>query len=492
VEKQQHSDAQATSILLAAARARMAGGAEFTVTGILTETGISRPQFRRCFSGKTQLLATLTREDVRALGDILEVAQPMEIARAVGSDISPAAPPNSAPSTDAWLERRLRVFERALAGLEKRQEKSEQTQSQRFAVMEETLAGLAAAHAANHPFFDPSESNLHPAEKTNSALADLTQAVLARAEEIAAAYPLDQQAHEPVSEPVNEDAGEHATEPAPESISEKAMADFIAHARQAVRNAVPPPLPEPRRRRSRVRHGLVLASILIGGLILIGATLLLASGIPQASPVASTSHRQVAPSGVARLIALADSGDARAQTVLALAYLRGDGVPASQQAAQRWSSAAAAQGQPVAQYLLGSIDLESSQGEAARWLSAAAGQGNVKAMHNLAIVYAQGLGVTPDAALAVQWFRRAAVLGYRDSQFDLAVLYERGAGVPQNGAEALKWYLIAAAGGDAPSASRAAVLKEQLGADDVRMGTAEATGFVPQQAVRIANAAPEL
>jgi hypothetical protein len=32
----------------------------------------------------------------------------------------------------------------------------------------------------------------------------------------------------------------------------------------------------------------------------------------------------------------------------------------------------------------------------------------------------------------------------------------------------------------------------QIGADDVRMGTAEATGFVPQQPVRAANAAPEL
>jgi AcrR family transcriptional regulator len=480
VETREYSDAQATSILLAAARSRIAGGADFTVTGILTETGISRPQFRRCFTGKTQLLATLTRDDVKALGDILEVAQPVELLRAVGSDISPAAPQLPTPLADAWLERRLRVFERALAGLEKRQEKSEQTQSQRFAVMEETLAGLSAAPAADHPFFDLSESNLLPADKVRWALRDLTPAVLARAEEIAAAHPVQEQANKSVSEPVHE------------PISEKDVVDFIAHARQAARNAVPPPLPEPRRRRGRVWNGLVLASILIGGLILIGAVLLLASGVPQAAPVASISHRQVAQSGVARLMALADSGDSRAQTLLALAYLRGDGVPASQQAAQRWSSAAAAQGQPVAQYLLGSIDLESSQGDAARWLSAAAGQGNVKAMHNLAIVYAQGLGVTQDATLAVEWFGRAAVLGYRDSQFDLAVLYERGMGVPQNGAEALKWYLIAAGSGDAASAARATVLKEQLSPDDVRMGTAEAAGFVPQQAVRAANAAPAL
>lgn len=448
----------------------MAAAADFTIAGLLTDTGVSRAQFRRCFAGKKQLLAALMQGDVKALGDILEVAQPVEVLRAVGSDITPAA-----PVTDAWLERRLRVFERALGGLEKRQEKSEHTLSQRLALMEEKLAGLAQAKPVAVPepalpLFDPSELNLLPAERIpadpapgEAASPELAPNVLAHVEQIA------------------------KSGPAEEPVSEKEMADFIAHARQVARRAVPPPA-KPRRRRGPIWNGLVLASILIGGLMLIGAALLLSSGVPQASPVASVSHRQTAQTGMARIMALADSGDARAQTVLALAYLHGPAANAG--AARRWSIAAASQGQPVAQYLLGTLYLDSDPAQAVRWLRAAAEQGNVKAMHNLAIAFAQG--PAPDPTLAVQWFTRAAAKGYRDSQFDLAVLYERGLGVPQSGAEALKWYLIAAGSGDAPSAGRAAVLKDQISADDARMAMAEAAGFVPQSPASVANQIPEL
>jgi hypothetical protein len=467
VETAEHSDAQARTLLLAAARARIVDTADFTIAGLLTDSGISRVQFRRCFAGKKQLLAALTQDDVKALGEILQVAQPVEILRAVGSDITPAL-----PITDAWLERRLRVFERALAGLEKRQEKSEQSLTQRLVVMEENLAALAVRAEPELPLFDPAECNLLPADapaavRVDGPPPDLAPTVLAHVEEIVA--------HNPLAEP----------------ISEKEMADFIAHARQAARNAVlPEPPPKPRRRRGLVWNAMLLTCILIGGLMLIGVTLLLASGVPQAAPASAISHRQMAQ-GDARIMALADNGDARAQTLLALAYLHS----ANDQAGLRWSSAAAAQGQPVAQYLLGTLTLARDRGQAMRWLGAAAEQGNVKAMHNLAIAYAQG--PAPDPALAVQWFAKAAALGYRDSQFDLAVLYERGLddkgrGVAQSGAEALKWYLIAAGSGDAPSAGRAAILKDQIAPNDVRMATAEAAGFVPQPAVRAANAVPNL
>ncbi len=463
----------------------MVAAADFTIAGLLTDTGVSRAQFRRCFAGKKQMLAALTQGDVKALGDILEVAPPVEVLRAVGSDITPAA-----PITDAWLERRLRVFERALGGLEKRQEKSEQTLGQRLALMEEKLAGLAqakpvAAPEPALPLFDPSEFNLLPAEGTTAHPA--ASAPVASAQTLADAAPGEAASLELAPNVLAHVEQIAKSGPAEEPVSEKEMADFIAHARQVARRAVPPPA-KPRRRRGPVWNGLVLASILIGGLMLIGAALLLASGVPQASPVASVSHRQTAQTGMARIMALADSGDARAQTLLALAYLRGPAANAG--AARRWSIAAASQGQPVAQYLLGTLYLDSDPAQAVRWLRAAAEQGNVKAMHNLAIAFAQG--PAPDPALAVQWFTRAAAKGYRDSQFDLAVLYERGLGVPQSGAEALKWYLIAAGGGDAPSAGRAAVLKDQIGADDVRMAKAEAAGFVPQPAASAANQIPEL
>ena len=227
--------------------------------------------------------------------------------------------------------------------------------------------------------------------------------------------------------------------------------------------------------------------------MLIGATLLLAGGTLDhagAAPLAAARHRQIAQTGFERVIALADSGDAGAQTALALAYLRGSGVAADPGAARRWSVAAATQGQPVAQYLLGTLEQGRDQSAAMRWFRAAALQGNVKAMHNLAIAYAEGLGVAQDSPVAVQWFLRAASLGYRDSQFDLAVLYERGMGVPQSGAAALKWYLIAAGNGDAPSAARAAVLKGQVSAGDARSAEAQAASFVPDTPPRFANISP--
>ena len=334
-------------MLLAAARTRMARNADFTIAALLSDSGISRVQFRRCFAGKKQLLAALTQDNVKSLGEILDVAQPVEMQRAVGSDITPAA-----PITDAWLERRLRVFERALAGLEKRQDKSEQGLAQRLAVLEENLAGFAVRATPQLPLFDPAESNLLPADApvcvpsshSGAVLAgapapDLAPAVLAHVEQIAAPGPLA------------------------EPISEKEMADFIAHARQAARNAaVPEPPRKIRRRRGMMWNAMVLTCILIGGLMLISAALLLASGVPQAAPASAVSHRLMAQSGTARIMALADNGDARAQTLLALAYLRG----ANDQAGLRWSSAAAVQGQPVAQYLLGTLTLARDREQAMR------------------------------------------------------------------------------------------------------------------------------
>ncbi len=203
---------------------------------------------------------------------------------------------------------------------------------------------------------------------------------------------------------------------------------------------------------------------------------------------AGTIHRQVAQKGLPRMIALADFGDASAETLLALAYLKGTDVANDDAAALRWSEAAAAQGQPVAQYVLGTLYLQNKQDvDAAHWFAAAAAQGNVKAMHNLAIAYAQGQGMAQDPAQAVTWFQRAAERGYHDSEFDLGVMYERGMGVKQDATTALKWYFIAAARGDAPSAKRAEFLQTQLDATEIKAASDAAAAFVVQPVGTEAN-----
>ena len=90
----------------------------------------------------------------------------------------------------------------------------------------------------------------------------------------------------------------------------------------------------------------------------------------------------------------------------------------------------------------------------ARPLLAAADKGNAKAMHNLAVLYAEGIDGKPDYQTAAQWFRKAADHGVTDSQYNLGILYARGIGVEQNLAESYKWFALAAKQGDDDAAKK--------------------------------------
>jgi localization factor PodJL len=80
--------------------------------------------------------------------------------------------------------------------------------------------------------------------------------------------------------------------------------------------------------------------------------------------------------------------------------------------------------------------------------TAAASKGNGKAMHNLAVLYAEGINGPADYRTAAHWFRKAADLGVTDSQYNLAILYARGVGVEQNYVESYKWFALAASQSD--------------------------------------------
>ena len=75
-------------------------------------------------------------------------------------------------------------------------------------------------------------------------------------------------------------------------------------------------------------------------------------------------------------------------------------------------------------------------------------------MHNLAVLYAEGIDGKPDYKTAAQWFRKAAEHGVADSQYNLGILYARGIGVEQNLAESYKWFALAAAQGDQDAAKK--------------------------------------
>src|SRR6185436_12820057 len=83
----------------------------------------------------------------------------------------------------------------------------------------------------------------------------------------------------------------------------------------------------------------------------------------------------------------------------------------------------------------------------AETLCSCGGQRSCQGMHNLAVLYAEGVDGKPDYTNAVLWFRKAADYGVADSQFNLAVLVARGLGTEKNIAESYKWFALAAAQG---------------------------------------------
>ncbi len=88
------------------------------------------------------------------------------------------------------------------------------------------------------------------------------------------------------------------------------------------------------------------------------------------------------------------------------------------------------------------------------YIAAAEGGKRCKAMHNLAVLFADGGGQGPDYKTASEWFRKAADYGLADSQYNLAVLFARGIGVEQNLIESYKWFSLAAAQGDADAGKK--------------------------------------
>jgi TPR repeat protein len=468
---------QGRARLLDAARALMLRGEEkFSVAAVCAEAGVDRMEFRKHFSGRTALVEALAyqapepKQDLAAAIESAPAAQP-EIPAPVAAVSEPA-------QTDAWLERRLRVFERALNALEARAETREREQARTIALLEEKLTSIGS----------PVPRREEPVPES------IIVAPIAMPEAPA------------VSRPVAPDVEK---KPAPElmmpevlqapAISKEEMAEVLQNAREKARAAaaiVPEEKKKPDNRRLRwlAIGGLSLVALFLCIGLTLGNT---ASATQNETMGTGTTQRRLTAGGLHRTIALADAGDARAQAQLAIAYVRGEGVDNDAIAAARWSAAAARAGQPVGQYLLGALyahgdGVRADPARAFRYFTLAAAQGNLKAMHNLAIAYAQGTGTAKDEAKAAEWFTLAAQRGYIDSAFDLAVLYERGLGVKQDLQKALVWYAIAGLAGDEASKARVAFLRGQMKAPDAQHAALVAQEFTPLPPLAAANELPKL
>jgi localization factor PodJL len=218
---------------------------------------------------------------------------------------------------------------------------------------------------------------------------------------------------------------------------------------------------------------------------------------PQSSEISAPAKAQPAPvPTLDRLNALANAGSAKAELLVGLRYLDGDGIAVNEAEAAKWLQRAANQGEAVAAYRLGTLferghGVPADTSKALQLYETAARLGNRKAMHNLAVAYAEGSGTQKDLTAAAQWFSKAASLGLADSEFNLAVLYERGMGVQQSLIDAYKWYAIASAQGDAESKARLDVISSQLSADERAAAQRAAADFRPAPIDRDANMPPD-
>jgi TPR repeat protein len=499
------------------------GESKFSITALCTEAGVDRAIFRMHFTGKTAVMAALMHS--QSVSAPVAVAVPLPVPQQIPEPVpQPAfhtmpqaipqqvAKPEAEPTivaADAWLERRLRVFERALNALETKAETTAREQARAIALLEEKLgaahtavpqAGCSAVAAPGVPQTVPAkapdlprEPNLvaPPRPAVTAPAAHRVEQACVKQEEVAPA--------EEMRTPPQATLFVAPPQP-PATISKEEMADVLQSARDKARAAavVEPmkPLPPPdtgKRTRWLViggLAGLVTLAVLSLYIGLLGKGLFGASATAQESD--GVAHRNIAKTGLSKTKALADAGDARAQARLALAYLRGQGSAGDANAALLWSRAAAEAGNPMAEYLLGVMyqqgeHVPADSVKAFAWFSRAAEKGNLKGMHNLAIAYAQGLGTAKDEAKAAEWFTRAAERGYVDSAFDLAVLYERGTGVKQDLKQALKWYDIAAMAGDAPSKERVDFLRTEMPPADVKLAANAALSFSPLPALEDAN-----
>jgi TPR repeat protein len=547
------------AILTAARRiAEREGILEMSLTAVAAEAGFAPASVYTYFGSKNDLLLAVVADDLATLARAMRGAFE-------NREIIPSPPKQAEPSfdtssrndlrsdarttavaaetiarlqqtvatleqrpVDAWLERRLREFERALSALEGRQtDKStvEQSIEERFRhlgnnveTLEQRLLATAETTAQRvSQSLDACENRLRQLlseSQVGSAALDrrLTAvenaAFAARPEFFPQGAEVDAEAKDRAETRIFSPPAEGASAE-PIVGAGTAQAPYLAAARKSAQVAARSQITRARktsRRKSQTMIYLSMGSLFLFVAMLTAMGLLLrnqamdespataasAAPIPDAAPRHRTQPVALAPER--RLRSLAQAGNPEAELLIGLNDLNA-GQGRDSAAALSWLSRAASHNQPLAEYQLGLMyrDGRGVRADAAQsfhWFQSAALHGNRKAMHSLATCYAEGWGTQKDLVQAARWFARAAALGLVNDQFNLGVLYERGMGVPQNLVDAYQWYAIAAAQGDRESQARIAALAPTLSADDLSAARDASASFKPDALAVAANQPP--
>lgn len=416
--------------------------------------------------------------------------------------------PFEPPRVDAWLERRLRVFEKSLADIESR-----------LAAVQKESATASAQVDENTKIFG---ARLDASEKRISELSgDLTTRMAAaekrlrdaqtelRTSLLNASMRIDQleaAARNVVAQtgyvPPVEIAAPVEFEPSPaEAPADKPLAaaadTYLSAARRAAQAAAALANMEHTEKKTKRPPWLNRTNMLVAGGVVVffvlGAMVSYAIGqnVGRSTPVrvvvprSALQHKSRPTAAITpldKLSALASTGNPRAELLIGLHYLKDENADKPQ--AAKWILKSANAHDPMGQYWAAEIykhgdGVTADAAQALRWYEAAAGQGNRQAMHDLGVAYAEGKGTPQDYGESARWFAKAASLGLTNSQFNLAVLYERGEGVKPDLAEAYKWYAIVAKTGDAESKARIEAIATQMPQSKLAAAKAAAAAFRP-------------
>lgn len=411
---------------------------------------------------------------------------------------------------DAWLERRLREFERMLASLEERSNAADHSTAiagiqERVQALFDRLEAFGAKHAAESEEQTKSLardldsrdvrqrqawSELRTLILDTSGRIDVLErerAARALAAEMPALAPAEPEKVEAALP--KDDASSAADESYLAAARRAALtAQSLAQSEQDAANSIGLGI------RGRQRAFVICGAALF--VALTGAAYLLRAHQASTSPAGSAQSRHATLQAQDDMFSAPTKkivADLRAQTARGLSYLSDSSGSNDVLAGAKLLEGAASKGEPVAEYWLATL-FEHGRGEtvdavrALHWYEAAAMQGNLKAMYKLAVSYAEGTGTHKNYSEAARWFSRAAERGFVNAQYNLGVLYERGMGVPQSLLDAYKWYALAAAQGDADSRSRIDALSSQLSAEDLATARAAVSAFKAEPADADANA----
>lgn len=181
----------------------------------------------------------------------------------------------------------------------------------------------------------------------------------------------------------------------------------------------------------------------------------------------SRSARNGNAKDIQRVNELANSGDTRAQMLLGVMYLIGEGVTKDSSVAIQWLQLCDFGAAPDsgAAFLLGDIYQEGNgvpkdMKTAIFWYRRAAELGDIHSLSWLGQIYMFGDGVPKDAGAGLIYLQRGAIQGDRDSMSLLGLLYESGDGTPKDLVTAYMWFNLGAArGSESAKQSRDSVEK---------------------------------